>query len=141
MRTKAPWWSSASRRSSKASSPSAPRLESPAAALPAVQGLLARGARARVRAHARDQGALQALRALLAARGPHARHDLREALDAHAHVLRGGHAPAWRRGDLSLYARLAARARRGGRGCPAGDLAHVRRDHGAHFRADHPRAL
>ena len=112
-----------------------------AAAFPAVQGFLARRVRARVRAHALDQGQVQALRALLAARGPHAGDDLREAVDPHAHVVRGRHAPARRRRDLPLHARLAARARRAGRGRGAGDLAHVRRDHGAHLRAGDHRAL
>ena len=85
------------------SSRSAPRPEAhAAAALPAVQGLLARGVRVPLRAHALDQGAVQALRALPAARRPHAGDDLREGLDAHAHVVRGRHVPAGRRRDLPL---------------------------------------
>ena len=44
---------------------------------------------------------VQALPALLAARRPHAGDDLREAVHAHAPVVRGRHAPARRLGDLS----------------------------------------
>ncbi len=47
-------------------------------------------------------------------------------------------------GGAAIYlyhARLAARTRRAGRGRGAGDLAHVRRHHGAHLRAGHHRAL
>src|SRR5437879_9743410 len=95
------------------------------AALPAVQGLLARGVRASVRTHALDQGQVQTLRALLAARGPHARHDLREALDAHAPVVRGGHESARRSGGLSIYAGLAAWAWGGGRGRRTGRIGGV----------------
>ena len=88
-----------------------------------------------------DQGALQGLPAVLAAERPHAGDDLREGKHAHAPVVRGRHAPARRLGDLPEHARLAARARRAGRGRGAGDLAHERHRHDPHLRAGDHRAL
>ena len=74
-------------------------------------------------------------------RGPHARDDLREAVHAHAAVVRGRHASARRRGDLPQHARHPARARRAGRGRGAGDLAHGGRRHDPHLRAGDHRAF
>src|SRR6267143_3305652 len=132
-------------RSSRSPPPRCPRAHEkragPAAAPPAVQGLLAPGVRAPVRAHALDQGQVQALRALLASRRPYPRNDLREALDAHAPLVRGGNAPARRRGDLPVHAGFAAWAGGAGRGRRAGDFADVRSGDDTHLPAGDTVAL
>ena len=88
-----------------------PLLRRRAHALPAVQGLHARRARVPVRAHALDQGPLQALRDLPAAARPHAGDGVREGLDAHARVVRGRHEPAGRhRASTSTAATRSSRA-------------------------------
>ena len=64
-----------------------------------------------------------------------------KAVDAHAPVVRGRHAPARRLGHLPEHARHAARPRRAGRRRGAGDLAHGRHRHDPHLRAGDHRAL
>ena len=94
-----------------------------------------------VRAHALDQGSVQALRALPAAARPHARDGVREGVDAHARVVRGRHEPARRHRDQPQPRRHATLARRADRGRRARDLADGRRRDDPHVRAVDHRAL
>ena len=110
-------------------------------ALSPVQRLLTRRVRAPLRAHALDQGALQALRALPAAARPHPRDGVREGLDAHPRVVRGRHEPAGRHRDQPEPQRHAAVARRADRGRRPRDLADGRRRDDPHVRAVDHRAL
>jgi acetylornithine/N-succinyldiaminopimelate aminotransferase len=85
-------------------------------ALPAVQGPARRGIRLPVRPRAHHQDALQELRALPAAGGPHAGDDLREGQHPHPRQLRGRHVPDGRLGGAPDHRRQPAGPRRAGRG-------------------------
>ena len=91
---------------------------------------VARHARRRRRA----QGAAEGRRALEAARRQGAGDDLRQAVDAHARLLRRRHAPARRRDDHADRHRDAARPLRNHRRHGQGPVALCRRHHDPHHR-------
>src|SRR5438876_938574 len=91
-------------------------------AFPPIQGFFARRIFLAVRAYTVDKGALQALRALSTAARPNACDGVREGVDAHARVVRGGDESAGRDRDQSESRRHAAFARRADRGPGARNL-------------------
>ena len=84
---------------------------------------------------------LQEIPAVSPAGRPHAGDDFREKLDSHPAVVRSGHAPARRHGDLSQHARHPTGARRAGGGCGRGHFAHGRHRDDPHLRAGDHRTL
>ena len=93
-------------------------------------------------AHPRDQGPLQALRAATIRCADRTLVMIFEKASTRTRLsFEAGMHAAGRHGHLPEHPRLAARARRAGRGRGPGHLAHVRPGDDPHLRAEHHRAL